>query len=219
MSGLWQGSAVLGLAIHERESDGEALGTDLESFPSSLPAPDYPVGVIAGLPGGGLGLDVIPEDSDGLVPVESTKVEGMATRIGWSMAATLIASATDGPDYRDLEELLPDFSSCLCVGSHLQEFHFPLSGQTHIGSSSKPWPTTLVWPNSFSNPIELQSSEFSREEMRRVACETTHTCVDFDALTINLASAGNKSGWRLVSGSFNTIKGGGLARISHKGVE
>jgi pimeloyl-ACP methyl ester carboxylesterase len=52
------------------------LGTGPESFPNSLPAPDYPVGVIGGLRDAAV-LDLIPGDDDGLVPLESTKLDGM----------------------------------------------------------------------------------------------------------------------------------------------
>lgn len=52
------------------------LGTDPDSFPNSLPAPDYPVGVIAGVRDARF-IDLIPGDDDGLVPLESTKVAGM----------------------------------------------------------------------------------------------------------------------------------------------
>jgi pimeloyl-ACP methyl ester carboxylesterase len=55
----------------------QLLGTGPDSFPNSLPAPDYPVGVIAGVREAAF-LDLIPGDDDGLVPVESTKVAGMA---------------------------------------------------------------------------------------------------------------------------------------------
>lgn len=55
-----------------------ALGTDPDSFPNSLPEPDYPVGVIAGLREGGFAKALMPGDHDGLVPVESTKVAGMS---------------------------------------------------------------------------------------------------------------------------------------------
>ncbi len=55
-----------------------ALGTGPESFPNTLPEPDYPVGVIAGYWVAPFGLDFVPEADDGLVPVESTKVPGMA---------------------------------------------------------------------------------------------------------------------------------------------
>lgn len=55
-----------------------ALGTDPESFPNSLPAPDYPVGVIAGVRQAGIEEDDrMPGVDDGVVPVESAKLEGM----------------------------------------------------------------------------------------------------------------------------------------------
>jgi len=56
----------------------KSLGTGPKDFPSTLPAPDYAVGVIAGLKEGGILKDAIPGNDDGLVPVESTKLEGMA---------------------------------------------------------------------------------------------------------------------------------------------
>lgn len=55
----------------------KALGTGPESFPASLPPPDYPVGIIAGARFGDFRIDLIDGDDDGLVPVESTKVAGM----------------------------------------------------------------------------------------------------------------------------------------------
>jgi pimeloyl-ACP methyl ester carboxylesterase len=54
----------------------KSLGTDPDSFPNSLPAPDYPVGVIAGVRDARF-VDLIPGQDDGLVPLESTKVAGM----------------------------------------------------------------------------------------------------------------------------------------------
>lgn len=53
------------------------LGTGPESFPATLPDPDYPVGVIAGVRESGLASDFIPGADDGLVPVESTRLSGM----------------------------------------------------------------------------------------------------------------------------------------------
>jgi len=53
------------------------LGTGPDSFPASLPDPDYPVGVIAGVGASVFISGLIPGDDDGLVPVESTKVTGM----------------------------------------------------------------------------------------------------------------------------------------------
>lgn len=55
----------------------QTLGTGAGSFPASLPDPNYPVGVIAGVKAGPLLDDVMAGDHDGLVPVESTKVPGM----------------------------------------------------------------------------------------------------------------------------------------------
>ena len=54
-----------------------ALGTGEDSFPASLPPPDYPVGIIAGMRTGTFRIDLIEGQDDGLVPVESTKVPGM----------------------------------------------------------------------------------------------------------------------------------------------
>lgn len=55
-----------------------SLGTDGNSFPNSLPKPDYPVGVIAGVKPNDRNEELLPGDDDGLVPVESTRVDGMA---------------------------------------------------------------------------------------------------------------------------------------------
>jgi hypothetical protein len=54
-----------------------ALGTGNTSFPKSLPPPDYALGVIAGKVERVIDFPSIPGDDDGLVPVESTRVEGM----------------------------------------------------------------------------------------------------------------------------------------------
>lgn len=51
-----------------------SLGTDPDGFPNTLPPPDYPVGVIAGIRGDG---DSGSGGTDGLVPVESTRLEDM----------------------------------------------------------------------------------------------------------------------------------------------
>jgi pimeloyl-ACP methyl ester carboxylesterase len=55
-----------------------ALGTDGESFPSSLEPPWYPVGVIAGVAKWGYNEPWLPGADDGLVTVEATKLEGMS---------------------------------------------------------------------------------------------------------------------------------------------
>jgi pimeloyl-ACP methyl ester carboxylesterase len=55
----------------------KALGTDDKSFPQSLKAPYYPVGIIAGEVKSELNDPVIPGKDDGLVSVEATKIDGM----------------------------------------------------------------------------------------------------------------------------------------------
>ncbi len=55
----------------------QALGTQNGSFPSTLPKPDYALGVIAGRKQT-RHADLIPGDDDGLVAVASTRVEGMS---------------------------------------------------------------------------------------------------------------------------------------------
>ncbi|MEW8496633.1 MAG: alpha/beta hydrolase [Candidatus Thiodiazotropha taylori] len=53
-----------------------SLGTTKESFPNTLPEPDYPVGVIAGVRSSD-NDELIPGLDDGLVSVESTKLDKM----------------------------------------------------------------------------------------------------------------------------------------------
>ena len=53
------------------------LGTDPDSFPNSLPAPEYPVGVIGGVSEIPWLKDQIPGRDDGLVPLQSTRLSGM----------------------------------------------------------------------------------------------------------------------------------------------
>ncbi|MBV2122910.1 MAG: alpha/beta hydrolase [Candidatus Thiodiazotropha sp. (ex Ctena orbiculata)] len=55
----------------------KALGTGENSFPNSLKAPYYPVGIIAGEINNKLNDPVIPGKDDGLVSVEATKIDGM----------------------------------------------------------------------------------------------------------------------------------------------
>ncbi len=54
-----------------------ALGTGDRSFPKTLRPPYYPVGVIAGISTTFNNDDFIPGEDDGIVPVESTKIDGM----------------------------------------------------------------------------------------------------------------------------------------------
>jgi hypothetical protein len=55
----------------------KALGTDAKSFPNSLKAPFYPVGIIAGERKNKLIDPVIPGRDDGVVSIESTKIDAM----------------------------------------------------------------------------------------------------------------------------------------------
>jgi pimeloyl-ACP methyl ester carboxylesterase len=95
----------------------KTLGTDPESFPNSLPAADYPVGVVAGVRDAR--FDLIPGDDDGLVPLESTKVAGIVAfitvesdhvwmRYSQEVARQTIAFLRTGAFLRDREELTPD---------------------------------------------------------------------------------------------------------------
>jgi pimeloyl-ACP methyl ester carboxylesterase len=54
-----------------------ALSTDENSFPNSIGRPYYPVGIIAGIYGDNDNEDILPGDDDGVVPLESTKIDGM----------------------------------------------------------------------------------------------------------------------------------------------
>jgi pimeloyl-ACP methyl ester carboxylesterase len=54
-----------------------ALGTDDQSLPKSIDAPYYPVGVITGIYESDTNEAYLPGRDDGLVPVASTKLEGM----------------------------------------------------------------------------------------------------------------------------------------------
>ncbi len=54
------------------------LGTSPDSFPGTIGEPDYPVGVIAGVRNGRVNEDLLPGEDDGLVTVESTRIDGMA---------------------------------------------------------------------------------------------------------------------------------------------
>ena len=58
--------------------NARALGTGNGSLPDLLPAPDYPVGVIAGTRKGFDNDHILPGPDDGLVTVASTRLKGMA---------------------------------------------------------------------------------------------------------------------------------------------
>ncbi len=82
-------------------STAARLGTDPASFPNTLPAADFEVGVIAGTasrnPFTALLLD---GESDGTVPVASTRLDGMADFITvdsahtWIMRSDIVAAQT-----------------------------------------------------------------------------------------------------------------------------
>lgn len=89
------------------------LGTRQDSFPNSLPEPDYPLGVIAGVWEAPMLGDLIPDDSDGLVPLASTRVDGMIDfvvvesnhwnmRYSWEVARQTIAFLRTGRFLRDV---------------------------------------------------------------------------------------------------------------------
>ena len=55
----------------------QQLGTDDNSFPRTIGPPDYPLGVIAGKTARSANEALLPGDDDGLVTVDSTRVDGM----------------------------------------------------------------------------------------------------------------------------------------------
>jgi hypothetical protein len=58
-----------------------ALGTDENSFPKSIDDPYYPVGIIAGSTKIEINDKMIPGEDDGIVPLESTKLDHMTDMI------------------------------------------------------------------------------------------------------------------------------------------
>ena len=82
------GSAVLRFLLG---STAARLGTDPLSFPNALPAADFELGVIAGTASRNpLGALMIDGESDGTVPVASTRLEGMTDFITVDSAHTYI---------------------------------------------------------------------------------------------------------------------------------
>ena len=55
----------------------------------------------------------------------------------------------------------------------------------------------------------MQADSTLRASMSGCACETTTICVSLAAAMISLASAGKRSGCRLVSGWLSTMSSGG----------
>ena len=65
-------------AILERAGPtAKSLSTGPEGFPASLPPPYYPVGVIAGTRDNPMSNNWLPVPNDGMVSVESARLEGM----------------------------------------------------------------------------------------------------------------------------------------------
>jgi pimeloyl-ACP methyl ester carboxylesterase len=72
LGATWLFEAVMG-------PTAETLGTGPDSFPNSLPQPDYEVGIIAATDSiNPFGSWLIPGDDDGMVSVCSMRLEGMA---------------------------------------------------------------------------------------------------------------------------------------------
>src|SRR5882762_12030547 len=115
--------------------------------------------------------------------------------------------------------LKPTVHRLSIIGSHdIADRHRPAQflvhtfyrlSQRHEGTSSSPWPTIWVSPSCLSSSIDRQAEFSLSAAMRREACETTKIWVDFAATPISLASAGKRSGCKLDSGSFKTMRRGG----------
>ena len=78
------------------------LGKDGDSFHKNLPDPDYPLGIIAGKKGDDSNDDTIPGEDDGIVPVESTKVDGMADMIVMETSHAMLRYNKDVAKSNDL---------------------------------------------------------------------------------------------------------------------
>ena len=85
----WLGDSALFAAIFGPTAT--ELGTGDDSLPNRLPAPDYEVGVIAGVDSlNPVGERVVPGPDDGTVSVESTRIEGMTDHVEVEASHTFI---------------------------------------------------------------------------------------------------------------------------------
>lgn len=79
---------------------GPELGTDEESFPNRLPDPDYEVGIIAGTESlNPIGSALIPDQDDGAVSVERTRLPGMADFVTVRRSHTFIMNAPETAEH------------------------------------------------------------------------------------------------------------------------
>lgn len=70
---------------------GGVLGTGEESLPNRLPPPDYEVGIVAGTASiNPVGSAILPDEDDGAVALERTKLEGMTDFIAVPFNHTFI---------------------------------------------------------------------------------------------------------------------------------
>ena len=61
------------------------LDTGPDSYPAGLPAPDYPVGVIAGTRGSRISDKWLPVPNDSIVSVDSAKLDGMSDFVSFDV--------------------------------------------------------------------------------------------------------------------------------------
>ena len=73
----------------------KALRTGPDGFPASLPAPDYPVGVIAGTRDNAVSNQWLPVPNDGMVSVDSARLEGMTDFIAFDVSHWELRSEPD----------------------------------------------------------------------------------------------------------------------------
>ena len=75
----------------------QVLHTGPDGYPASLPAPDYPVGVIAGIRGTRMSDKWLPTPNDGVVSVASARLDGMTDFIAvevthWDMRSNPVVA-------------------------------------------------------------------------------------------------------------------------------